>query len=251
MNLSFYNGAIGAIMQQERLNVIANNVANVNTQGFKGSNATFSSLVYMNLNDNENAVTNLKAGAGVKVEKTSTNMSDGSLQQTDMPLDFALTGDGFFAVRNPADNSTLYTRNGRFIQSQGVDGEFYLGTVDGYFVLGKDNNLIQLSSAEEDDLTDEEALANQNIADRIGVFVFDNYNDMTHIGSNRFMPVEKNGQATLKEGSSVIEGMLEQSNVDFGQEMVRMIQTQRAYQYALRMVSTSDEIEGTINSLRG
>ena len=254
MNLSFYNGAIGAIMQQEKLNVIANNVANVNTEGFKGSNAIFSNLIYMNMNDTENAATRLKSGSGVKVEKTDTNMQDGSLRQTDSPMDFAIIGDGFFALRNLADNSTMYARNGSFIQSQGANGAFYLASSDGHFVLGKDNNPILLSgTAEEDEFLDEEvqALQNQSLAERIAVYGFDNYNDMVHIGSNRFMPIDKNGYPTLKEDGNLMEGVLELSNVDFAQEMVRMMETQRAYQYALRMVTTSDEIEGTINTLRG
>ena len=65
------------------------------------------------------------------------------------------------------------------------------------------------------------------------------------------MPIDKNGYPTLKEDGNLMEGVLELSNVDFAQEMVRMMETQRAYQYALRMVTTSDEIEGTINTLRG
>lgn len=255
MNLSFYNGALGARMQQERLNVIANNVANVNTEGFKSKNAIFSNLVSMNLNASENANTNLRAGSGVKLEKTDTNMKDGSLRQTDNPLDFAITGEGFFAVQNPADNSISYTRNGTFIQSERADGAFYLATSEGHLVLGKDNQPIKLFGKEEEEMLadlDEEGNAKpQTLKERIGVFAFDNYNDMTSAGSNRFIPVEKNGAPTLMEGNRIAEGAVESSNVDFAQEMTRIMETQRAYQYALKMVSTSDEVEGIINSLRG
>lgn len=256
MNLSFYNGAVGATMQQEKLNVIANNIANLNTEGFKGKNAVFSNLVYMNLNDNENAATRLKSGAGVKIEKTDTNMAAGGLNQTNNPYDFAILGDGFFALQNPSDYSITYTRSGNFIQSEGEDGDFYLASADGHWVLGKDEEPIWLFGAEEEvdeDWFDEENIdeENQSLAERIGIFQFDNYNDMRSVGNNRFMPTDKNGYPVLQEENNIMEGMLESSNVDFAQEMVRMIETQRAYQYALRMVTTSDEIEGTINSLRG
>ncbi len=254
MNLSFYNGALGARMQQEKLNVIGNNVANVNTEGFKSKNAVFSNLMYMNMNASENADTRLRAGAGVRLEKTDTNMGAGTLLQTGDPLNFTIAGKGLFAVRNPADNSTSYTRNGSFIRSERADGAFYLSTNEGHLVLGKDNNPIKLSeTAEEEDFGDEEEglLRDQPLKERIAVFKFDNYNDMTNIGSNRFLPVEKNGYPVLDGQADLMEGTLESSNVDFAQEMARMIETQRAYQYAIRMITTSDEIEGTINSLRG
>ena len=109
MNLSFYNGALGARMQQEKLNVIGNNVANVNTEGFKSKNPVFSNLIYMNMNAGENANTRLRAGAGVRLEKTDTNMEAGTLIETGNPLNFTIAGEGLFALRNPADNSTLYT----------------------------------------------------------------------------------------------------------------------------------------------
>ena len=263
MNLSFYNGALGARMQQEKLNVIGNNVANVNTEGFKSKNPVFSNLMYMNMNAGENANTRLRAGAGVRLEKTDTNMEAGTLIETGNPLNFTIAGEGLFALRNPADNSTLYTRNGSFIRSERADGEFYLATNEGHLVLGKDNNPIKvLERAEEDfgeedfgdegDFGDEEAAPGEPpLKDRIAVFRFDNYNDMTNVGSNKFIPVEKNGYPVLDRQAQLMEGTLESSNVDFAQEMVRMLETQRAYQYAIRMITTSDEIEGTINSLRG
>lgn len=104
MNLSFYNGALGARMQQEKLNVIGNNVANVNTEGFKSKNPVFSNLMYMNMNAGENANTRLRAGAGVRLEKTDTNMEAGTLIETGNPLNFTIAGEGLFALRNPADN---------------------------------------------------------------------------------------------------------------------------------------------------
>lgn len=250
MNLSFYNGALGARMQQEKLNVIANNVANVNTEGFKAKNAVFSSLIQMNLNAPENPNTNLKAGAGVKLEKTDTNMANGGLLETDQPLHFAIQGQGLFGVRNPQDNSVSYTRNGSFISSNNQDGNFYLATSDGHLVLGKDNNPIKLFGSEEEDLEDDD-LADLPLEEQIAVYKFDNYNDMVSLANNRFMPIEKNGTPSIEDQIQLIGGALESSNVDFAQEMARMIETQRAYQYALRMVTTSDEIEGTINSLRG
>ncbi len=254
MNLSFYNGGLGARMQQEKLNVIANNVANVNSEGFKAKNATFSNLIYMNQNASENAVTGLKAGAGLRLEKTDTKMDSGALIETSGDLHFAVIGEGLFALQNPVDASISYTRNGSFISSERKDGAFYLSTNDGYLVLDKNKKPISLSASQEDEgLTDEDdqSLTGKPVSERIGLFKFDNYNDMISAGGSRLIPVEKNGYPVLSSDASIKQGALESSNVDFAQEMARMIETQRAYQFALRMVTTSDEIEGTINSLRG
>lgn len=255
MNLSFYNGAVGAAQQQERLNVIANNIANVNTEGYKAKNAVFTNLIQMNLNEGEQTQTRLRAGAAVKLDKTDTDMRSGALKQTDDLNDFAIIGEGFFALRNPADYSVSYTRNGSFIASQRADGAFYLSSSEGHLVLGKDQQPIRLfGGAEEEptwDAEDEESLTNLPLTERIGVFRFDHYNNMQSVGSGRFLPTEKNGYPVLSEDTPLVQGMLESSNVDFAQEMARMIETQRAYQYALKMVTTSDEVEGIINSLRG
>lgn len=252
MNLSFYTSAIGAMGQQEKLDIISNNIANINTDGYKSKSGTFSGLIYSNMNAPKGSASKLKTGVGVKIEKTEIDMRSGAYNQTDDPLSFAITGEGLFGIQMPNGN-IAYTREGGFILSKQSDGRFLLATKDGYPVLGKDRRPID---AQEDFLKGTSDKADQKqepmrLEDRIAVFQFENYNDMESIGGNRVLPKAKNGLPTIANDVRVEKGIVETSNVEFAQEMSRMIETQRAYQFALRMVTTSDEVEGIINSLRG
>ncbi|MDO5095067.1 MAG: flagellar hook-basal body protein [Peptostreptococcaceae bacterium] len=251
MNLSFYTGAVGAMSQQDKLDIIANNIANINTDGYKSKSSTFSNLIYSNMNAAKNANTKLKTGVGVKIEKTDMDMSGGALRTTDSPWDFAIVGDGLFALKAPNGNEISYTRDGSFILSKQSDDKFMLATKDGYLVLGKDNQPIEIKQ----DIQDPEKVEGkeeleQELEQKIAIYQFDNYNDMQSLGGNRVMPVAKNGTPKLVE-VGLQRGATETSNVDFAKEVSKMIETQRAYQFALRMVTTSDEVEGIINSLRG
>lgn len=252
MNLSFYTASVGAMSQQERLDIIANNIANINTDGYKSKSSNFSNLIYSNMNAAKNTATKLKTGVGVKIEKTDMDMSSGAFRTTDNPYDFTIVGEGLFAVKAPNANEISYTRDGSFMLSKQSDDKFMLATKEGYLVLGKDNQPIEVQSelAKENSVEGKEELE-QELEQKIAIYQFDNYNDMRSLGANRLMPVAKNGQPKLNEGVSIQRGATETSNVDFAKEVSKMIETQRAYQFALRMVTTSDEVEGIINSLRG
>ncbi len=262
MNLSFYTGAVGAISQQDRLDIIANNIANINTEGYKSRSSVFAGLIYSNMNAPAGASSNLKTGVGVKVEKTDLDMRPGAYVQTDGQYDFAIVGEGLFALRAPKDNLTYYTRNGSFMLSKQEDGKFYLASKDGYLVLGKDEQPIEVNNeflTQEPPSTTTQSASRQTQAqpqsaaleERIAVYRFRNYNDFESVGGNRLLPRDKNGQPILREDAQLNKGMVESANVDFANEVSKMIETQRAYQFALRMVQTSDEVEATINSLRG
>lgn len=237
MNLSFYTGSVGAMSQQNKLDIIANNIANINTDGYKSKSSTFSGLMYANMNAPKNAQTGLNAGVGVKIEKTDIDMKNGAMNKTDGPLDFNIVGEGLFAIQMPGTQDVSYTRDGSFIMSKQQNGEFHLSTKDGYQVLGKDKLPIIIKEDE-------------SLEDKIGVFTFDNYNGMLSVGANRLKPEAKNGVPKVNESAQIQKGGVETSNVDFSKEVSKMIETQRAYQFALRMVTTSDEVEGIINSLR-
>lgn len=258
MNLSFYTGATGALGQQERLDIIANNIANINTDGYKSKSSTFSNLIHSNMNARAGEASDLKAGVGVKIEKTDIDMQNGGFIETDNPLDFAIIGEGFFGIKAPQGNQVLYTREGSFIQSVQPDGRFLLATKDGYLVLGKDNQPIEIKppKAESEEKSGNLSAGRsqqENLLpeDRIAIFQFEHYNDMESVGNNRVLPKPKNGPPKIANEVRLQKGVMETSNVDFAKEMARMIETQRAYQFALRMVTTSDEVEGIINSLRG
>ena len=243
MNISFYTAAVGAQMQQERLDVHGNNVANVNTYGFRARIPAFSSLMTYNVRGiNEDVVT----GVGSKLEDAETDFRGTALKGTDRPLDFAINGDGFFALVDPGTGDISYTRDGSFTMSDFIDedGEtrWYLSDGLGRFVLGMDGRRIELTGEEDTGGIGEFDLD-------VGVFDFINHNGMLHIGDNRMIPVEKNGQVMLGSGVAV-PGYLEMSNTDLAYEIAKVIESQRSFQYMLRMVTTSDEIETTVNNLR-
>ena len=257
MNLSFYTGAVGAISQQERMDIIANNIANINTDGYKSKSGTFSNLVYTNLNAPQGGNSKLKSGVGVKVEKTDVDMSSGAYSQTDGQYDFTIIGEGLFGLKPPNGNEISYTRDGSFMLSKQSDGKFYLANKDGYLVIDRNSQPIEVKNEAPEESKDNSRSSRDvkkedpTLSQKIAVFRFGNYNDMRSIGGNRLMPVAKNGAPQVNNDATLQQGVVETSNVDFAKEMSRMIETQRAYQFALRMVTTSDEVEGIINSLRG
>ena len=246
MNMAFFTGAVGAIQQQQRMNVQANNISNVNNYGFKAERATFHHLMYGNVTgiDEER----LPKGAGTKMAKASIDFSNDGYLETGRLFDFAIEGKGFFALFDPESGEISYTRDGAFVMAYfpfdggeteegGLpDGEWRLSDNEGRCVLDSTGNFIVVDPENREADLD------------IGVFDYRIYDGMQHADSGRFSPTDKNGDLYLGTGK-VIRGYLERSNVDLAQELVKVIESQRAYSYALKMVQTSDEIEQTINGL--
>ena len=246
MNQSFFIGAVGAHQQLKRLTVHSNNIANVNTYGFKAEKSRFTALMYDNIRAIDNEM--LPSGVGAALWATDTDYSPGAVATTERNQDYMIEGDGFFAVVDLATSQVSLTRNGAFaiseLQRPGSDVDedgvpimetvYYLSDNQGRFVLSRSGGMIEV-----DDQTAELP---------VGVFDYINYNGMEHIDGTRFMAVDKNGGIQLSENRAM-RGMLEQSNADLAEELSKVIETQRAYGMALKMVLTSDEIETTINSL--
>lgn len=239
MNTSFYTASVGAGMQQSKLDVIANNMANINTDGYKSKSAVFSNLIYSNINEAQKS-RSLKSGTGVKIQATDIDFSRGNINQTGNPLDYAIMGDGYFAVQNPQTEEIFYTRDGGFMMSEpsDFDGEtFNLSTKEGYRVLDADEQPIELTSPEE--------------SLNIGVFKFPISNGMQSVQNGRLQIVEKNGEPELVDSDGILErGSVETSNVDIAREMSKIIEAQKAYQFSIKMIQTSDEVQGIVNSLR-
>ena len=116
MNMSFFTGAVGAYQQMQRMNVQANNIANVNNYGYKAERATFHHLMYGNVTgiDNER----LPKGTGTKMAKASIDYTCNGYAETGRVFDFAIKGDGFFALYNPVNQEITFTRDGAFIMAQ-------------------------------------------------------------------------------------------------------------------------------------
>ena len=247
MNQSFYTGAVGARQQMQSLNVHANNLANVNTFGYKAQMSRFSSLFHQRVDSISGR--DDSTGVGTRMLMTSTDHAQGAPISTGRFQDYCIDGNGYFALVDLTTNEVTFTRNGAFTVSQfergtgemDADGNPITETVmaltdgEGRFVLGKNGDLIIVT----------DPFAQQNI----GIFDFGNYDGMEHIKGTEFLPVDKNGNLYYGTGE-LKQGMLEGSNVDLTDSMTKLIEAQRAYSMALKMLQTSDEIQNTINNLR-
>jgi flagellar basal-body rod protein FlgG len=243
----------GLDAQNERMRVIANNLANVNTTGFKRDRAEFATLAYQMMTaagarssgENQYAV-GLNLGTGVRVAGTGRVTTQGSLSTTDNPLDLAIEGEGYFQVARP-DGSTGYTRAGNFhLSSEGK-----LVTGDGMPVQPE----IQIPDGAQSvtigtDGTVSVTLAGQTEASEVGkieIARFVNSAGLQAIGNNLYTETAASGTAQAgpagAEGrGSIRQGSLEGSNVNVVQELVDMIETQRAYEVNSKMVSSTDEM---------
>lgn len=246
MNQSFYTGAVGAQQQNFAMNVHGNNIANVNTTAFKAEKVRFSALLRQQLESIEDG--NHSNGVGARLLMTSTDFSQGPLTDTGRFQDYMILGDGYFAVVDLTTNEVTFTRNGAFQVSfyERTIGEDEMGnpiteTVqtlvdnEGRFVLGKNGNIITVT----------DPLAKQEI----GVFDYGNYDGMKHQSGTEFLPIDKNGNLYYGTGE-LLQGVIEGSNVDLAEVFTKVIEAQRSYTMALKMIQTSDEIETTINNLR-
>lgn len=236
MQTSFYTAGTATVQSQRGLDVLANNIANVSTTGFKTQSPAFSDLLYTNMNyDNDD----LKIGHGARLAKADTIFSMGALNPTGRELDFALTeNNAFFAVRT--NEGVKFTRDGGFIMSEQQDGTFHLATGDGYSILGEDGQPIVIDPNEEIG----------GIQTRIGVYKFDNIDGLERAGSNRFNATDRSGEAYLTNNDCIEQGVLEASAVDYADQITNVIKSQRAFQFNARMVQISDEIMQTVNNMR-
>lgn len=260
MNIAFHTGVSGMTAYQEGLNLISNNIANVNTDGFKASKESFRNLVNTNMDVHERE--KLMYGHGIKAMGGDLIMREGNFRQSSSPLDFAIVGDGFFGVLN-GDN-IQYSRNGAMTISVEEEGNF-LVTYDGDYVLDGDGQKITIpyKAAEEDEeggAQDEEEGENMTIDfaalnDMIGIYKFANPHGLIQNDGLKFSASTTSGAAYAlvdEERATVdlLSNMLEASNVDLADEMVAVMQTQKAYQFTAKIVQTADQIEEIVNNLR-
>ncbi len=243
MNTAFYTASTGVIYLQKSMDITANNLANAETPGFKTSVPSFSSLLYTNIHRGADEMTNgLKVGHGVKLSGTTVQMVQGQMMPTDRELDFAIEGEGFFAVENQL-GERYYTRAGNFLVKL-EDEDAYLVTTTGDYVLGPDEERVQLNAEGETqpNLT--------NMQARIGIYTFPNKYALIQEGANRFSATELAGEPELGGGHKLTQGFLETSNTEMSKEMVDIIVTQRAFQFSARVVQVADELESIVNNLR-
>lgn len=243
MKPAFYIGASGLLACQERMNYIGNNLANVNTTGYKTGQTVFRDLVYTNMHVNTpNAPLQ---GSGVQSIDNGVNFIQGPVYSTNSLYDFAIIGDGLFCVEQ--NGAVCYTRDGNFSIGLNENGQGFLVTWDGSYVLDRNGNRIQLDLTDGANNVDFDQLKNQ-----IGVFRFSNPNALQPLSGNKYAATERSGaaQPMAYEECHIEQSALEGSSTEISSAMADMIFTQRAYQVSARVVQTADENEQVINSLR-
>jgi len=249
--------------QQFNLDNISNNLANVNTTGFKKNRVEFSDLLYETLQkgsakDVDGKPVNIQVGHGVKYSSTSKIYSVGNMSQTQNPLDLAIDGDGFFKVLD-AKGQAAYTRDGGLKIS--ISGDVAnLVTSEGFVFQGPDGSIELPSTAKDINISslgiisykDETGASVE--AGKIGVYKFVNPAGLENVGFNLLKETEISGAATDTQndgsGGNVLQGYLEMSNVQVVEEMVKLIQAQRAYEINSKSIQTADEMLQTANNLR-
>ncbi len=229
----FYAAKTGMIAQQNALNTIGNNVANINTLGFKPQVTAFASLLYENIDGG--AGTQISTGHGAKVQKVGIDFTQGELEPTRRELDCAIDGDGFFGVLNRETNLTTYTRDGVFHISVEGDQKFLVDVV-GNYVLGKDRNPLNVTAGYE--------------SEEIGIFSFPNAYGLELLGGNQFAQTNRSGQPQIDNVSILRTGYLESSATDSATEMVKVLEANSAFSFNSRILQSTDEMEKTVNQLR-
>lgn len=268
---SLWTAATGMIAQQNNVDTIANNLANVNTTGYKTQVNEFKSLLYQNIQtkttsaNGEQKPGSAQVGLGVRNASISSIFTPGSFLASESDTAFALDGKGFFAVQG-ADGNIYYTKNGDFKFTLAPNGGNMLATSDGQpvvdtngqpIVLSQEYVVSQIEVSQSGELCYPDEKNNpQPIGIKVGVFQFSNPNGLEKLGQSLYKESAASGQPINEatdpnvEKTKVIQGYLEGSNVQVVDEMVNMIVAQRAYELNSKAITASDEMLQQANNLR-
>jgi len=265
-----YSGVSGLLTHQQRMNVIGNDIANVNTVGYKQSDVTFKEAFVNTLRSPTPGTPGQQVGLGSQVGHIARDFSGGPLMQTGLASNFAISGDGFYVVSDPIGNQQFFSRAGDFVLDvDPATNETYLITSEGKRLQGvmggppaPDLNGLGLGDMQDivlpPDTTDYSvgfdgilyvsvAGAPAEAMGRVALASFDNPGGLQAIGSNLY---EETAAASLRAFTNpgenglgqVFQGYLENSNVDLAREFTDMIITQRGFQANSRTISTSDDM---------
>lgn len=271
MMRSLWSAASGMISQQTAVDTISNNLANVNSVGYKNEKAEFKSLLYQTLQtrttsaNGEEKPIPAQVGLGTRVASITSSFKQGSLLESQSDTAFAIDGEGFFAVRG-ADGETYYTRNGDFKLSVNADSSLTLVTADGYAVLDSNGNPIHIPAGVNTSklvISTDGQFGYQDarggyvsLNQQLGVFQFNNPAGLEKLSSSLLTQTAASG-APINEAtaanitkSNVIAGYLEGSNVQVADEMVNLIVAQRAYEMNSKAIQAADDMLGQANQLK-
>lgn len=256
---AFSTSATGMAAQQTMVDVIANNLANINTTGFKKSQVAFQDLLYIKLKDaGAEVVSGLKSpsgleiGSGVRTAATVRIFTGGELQSTERPLDIAISGEGFFQVSMP-NGDIRYTRDGSL--QINADGELVTSTgyrIEPAISIPIDAASVDIGKDGSVNITD--SAGTQSVVGTIELARFPNPTGLSAEGENLFAETEASGTVTTgtagDSGFGTIQsGFLEKSNVQMITELVNLITAQRAYETNSRAIRAGDEMLRQANQI--
>jgi len=257
---SLWIARTGLDAQQTQLDVISNNLANVSTNGFKRARAVFEDLLYQTIrqpgaqsSQQTQVPAGLQLGTGARPVSTARIFTQGNLQKTDNTLDVAVSGNGFFQILLP-DGTTAYTRDGSFQK----DNQGQIVTADGYplqpnITIPANALTVSIGTDGAVSVTQPGTAATTQIGN-IQLATFINPAGLQSIGQNLFLETAASGTPTPNTPGTNGAGLVNQtyvetSNVNVAEELVTMIQTQRAYELNSKVVSTSDAMLGRLTQL--
>ena len=262
---TLYTAATGMEAMETKLDVIANNLANINTTGFKKDRANFEDLMYRTevhpgVQDASQTPTAVgtQVGLGVRVTSTQTDQRQGTLQQTGRELDIAIQGKGYLRVLDPASQQTFFTRAGNL--DINADGALVMGSAQTGRILDPPVNIpndamsVQINAAGEVlvRVPGQVELQNQG---QIQMAQFVNPDGLLKIGQNMYEPTDASGPEQVAQPGTqglgfIRQGTLEASNVEPVQELIDLITTQRAFELNSQAVQAGDQIMQNISNLR-
>lgn len=233
--IGYYTAASAIMSFQIGMDVTGNNIANVNTNGFKASRPDFADLIYTKRNVDETVHT----GHGVKVDKTNLMFEQSILRETGRGLDFAALDEGLFAIETTAGN-VEYTKDGSFYFYQ-EDGT--LRDSNGGYVLDYDGNHVMVPLVDGN-------IDYDSLGYMIGVYRFENPYGLDQKGLNYFAATASSGEAISDATIKKKQGYVEASSTNIANEMSKVIEYQRSFQLNTNMVKLHNELEELINNLR-
>lgn len=246
-----YTAALGIASHQQRLDTIANNLANVSTNGFKSTRVDFKDAIYKEMQRPHGNAQNVNVdkGHGVLVDTMKRSFTQGIYQDSDSDTDMLIEGEGFFMVETQSGQRYL-TRDGSFRRSMEADGN-YLITATGSYVLDENGNKIRLqgnSLVVQSDGSLRETGTTEPYG-RIGVWTVPNEEGLVTVSGNLFSVSAASGGLTPVTlgggGSSIMQYAMEGSNVNLGDEFASLVRASRAMQLSSRALTTADEMDGT------
>ncbi|GAA7530162.1 flagellar basal-body rod protein FlgG [Helicobacter pylori] len=258
---SLYSATSGMLAQQTHIDTTSNNIANVNTTGFKKSRADFNDLFYQamqyagtNTSNTTLSPDGMEVGLGVRPSAITKMFSQGSPKETENNLDVAITGKGFFQVQLP-DGTTVYTRSGNFK----LDEQGNLVTSEGYLLIPQitlPEDTTQVNIGVDGTVSVTQGLqTTSNVIGQITLANFVNPAGLHSMGDNLFSITNASGEAIVGNPDSqglgkLRQGFLELSNVRLVEEMTDLITAQRAYEANSKSIQTADAMLQTVNSLK-